>query len=71
MMDTPLRKSSCFVMVGLKEDMRIGISIWHVSKEEAKQYVMIYHRLAEVLLGLGSVPCQLPFNNRGFVSKVP
>lgn len=71
MMGTPVKKGDCFVMVGLKEDMRIGISIWHVRKEEAKQCVMIYHRLAEVFLGLGSVPCQLPFNNRGFVSKAP
>lgn len=66
-----MKKSDYFLMVGLQKDMRIGISMWHVREEEAKQCVMIYHRVAEVLLDLGSVPCQLPFKNRGFVSKAP
>ena len=70
-MGTPAKKGDCFLMVGLKEDTRIGISLWHVRKEEAKQRVMIYQRPTDVFLDLGSVPCQVPFNNRGFVSKAP
>lgn len=67
-MGPPVEESDHFLMGGLKKYMRMETSMWHVSKEEAKQCAMTYHRVAEVLLGLGSVPCHLPFKNRGFVS---